>query len=405
MFARRTPLVPIDDRGPLRVMFINTCMTMGGQETLLVELIRRLDRSRFTPELCCLKYFGTLGEMLSREVPSFTGLLKNKFDVAVWGRLTRLFRERRIDAVITVGTGGDRMFWGRLAAWRAGVPVIASAIHSTGYPTYVEWSNRRLAPLTDAFIAVAEEHGRYIAEHEGCPAAKVRVIPNGVDVARFSPQAADAALRDELRLPAGSPVAGLVAELRPEKNHRLWLQAAAEIHRQMPEVRFLLVGGGPLREELESLAAELGLADVVRFAGRRMDVPELLRLIDVFVLTSDMEANPVSILEAMACGKPVIASRVGSIPETVTEGQTGYLVDPGQPSQVAERLAELLRNPQQAAAMGRAGREWVVTNYSVERMVRGYEDLMTDIYSAKCRQGRSRRTAPAAPSPAAAIRE
>ena len=133
-----------------------------------------MDRQRFSPELCCLKRFDRLGEALSREVPAFTGLLSQKYDFTVLWRLTRLMRRRRIDAVVTVGTGGDKMFWGRLAGWLSGVPVICSALHSTGLPDHVEFSNRLLAPLTDAFIAVAEPHGRYLAEHEGCPARKSR---------------------------------------------------------------------------------------------------------------------------------------------------------------------------------------------------------------------------------------
>ena len=96
-------------------MFVITSMPVGGMEVLLVDLIRRLDRNRCLPELCCLKYFDTLGETLAREIPAFTGLISQKFDVRVLWRLTRLLRERKIDAVVTVGTGGDKMFWGRLA--------------------------------------------------------------------------------------------------------------------------------------------------------------------------------------------------------------------------------------------------------------------------------------------------
>jgi len=216
MFRRRRKLMPLSDRGPLRVMFVITDMPVGGAETLLLELARRLDRERFAPELCCLKRFGPLGEVLAQEIPAFTGILAHKYDVAVLPRLTRLLRDRRTDAVITVGTGGDKMFWGRLAAWRAGVPVICSALHSTGLPDHVEWLNRRLAPITDAFIAVAESHGRYLAEHEGCARHKVRVIPNGVDVEKFHPRWPSRLLQQELNLAPGTPVAGIVAALRSE---------------------------------------------------------------------------------------------------------------------------------------------------------------------------------------------
>lgn len=387
--VRRRQYRPLEDRGPLRVMFVITCMPVGGAETLLVELIRRLDRDRFVPELCCLKYLGPLGEVLAGEIPVHTGLLASKYDFRVLGRLTRLMRKRRIDAVITVGTGGDKMFWGRLAARLADVPVICSALHSTGLPDHVEWPNRLLAPITDAFIGVAEPHGRYLAEHEGCPARKVRVIPNGVDVERFRPRPPNHRLREELGLPEGAPVAGIVAALRPEKDHELFLRSAALIRKQVPKAHFLVIGDGPRRQALEELTRELELVGSVHFPGTRSDVPEVLALMDVVMLTSKMEANPVSILEAMACGKPVVATRVGSVPETVLDGRTGFLIAPGDESEMAARVAELLGNPRQAAALGRDGREHVLAHWSVEGMVQGYQDLIAEVYSGKASKKRS----------------
>jgi glycosyltransferase involved in cell wall biosynthesis len=382
LFRRRRRLVSLADRGPLRVMFVLTSMPVGGAETLLVELIRRLDRARFLPELCCLKELGPLGAELAEEIPAHAGLLSHKYDVAVLLRLARLMARRRIDAVVTVGPG-DKMFWGRLAARAAGVPVVCAAIHSTGVPDHVEWPNRLLAALTDAFIAVAEPHSRYLAEHEGCPAAKVRVIPNGVDVEKFHPRWPSRALRETLGLPPGAPVAGMVAALRPEKNHELFLRAAAVVRTKLPDARFLVIGDGPRRTTLETLAAELSLDRAVQFLGTRNDVPELLALLDVLVLTSHMEANPVSILEAMAAEKPVISTRVGSVGETVIDGQTGYLVAPGATAELAARMTELLSDPQRAAVLGRAAREHVVAHWSIEHTVAGYQDLLEGIYAAK----------------------
>jgi len=364
-------------------MFVLTSMPVGGAETLVVELIRRLDRKRFSPELCCLKQLGPLGEVLAGEVPAFAGLLSRKYDVTVLWRLTRLMRRRCIDAVVTVGTGGDRMFWGRLAARWANVPVICSALHSTGLPNRVEFSNRLLAPITDAFIAVAEPHGRFLAEHEGCPEHKVRVIPNGVDLETFHPRWPDASLQAEFGIAPGAPAVGIVAALRPEKHHELFLRAAAEVHRAIPNAEFLIVGDGPQRERLESLARQLSLSKAVHFLGTRGDVPKVLSLIDVLAITSHMEANPLSILEAMACEKPVVATRVGSVPKTVLDGTTGYLVTPGDANEFAARVVELLGHPERAAAMGRAGREQVITHWSIDRTVEGYQDLIADIYTTK----------------------
>ena len=375
--------MPLADRGPLRVMFVVTSMPVGGAETLLVELVRRMDRERFAPEVCCLKRLDSLGEMLAEEVPVHSGLLSGKYDVAVFWRLARLMRRRRIDAVVTVGPG-DKMFWGRLAARAAGATVICSAIHSTGFPDHVEWPNRLLAGLNDAFIAVADSHGRYLAEHEGCPVEKVRVIPNGIDVERFHPRWPDRELQRELDLATGSPTLGIVAALRPEKNHELFLYVAALVRKALPDARFLIVGNGPDREKLESLAKSLGIGDAVRFLGTRSDVEKVLSLTDVAMLTSHMEANPLCLLEAMACEKPVVAPRVGSIEESVRDGVTGYLTSPGDSQEMAARVLQLLQDRERALAMGRAGREAVIARWSVESMVRGYENLISDIYSAKC---------------------
>jgi len=360
-------------------------MPVGGAETLLVELVRRMDRERFLPEICCLKYLDVLGEVIARETPTFSGLLANKYDLRVLWRLKQLYLQRRIDAVVTVGTGGDKMFWGRLAGWLAGVPVICSSLHSTGLPDRVEFLNRLLAPLTDAFVAVAEPHGRYLVAKEGCPADKIYVIPNGVDVERFHPRWPDRALRSELQLEPEAPVAAIVAALRPEKNHEMFLYVAALVHKELPSARFLVIGDGPRRSKLEQLAHSLGIAECVRFLGTRSDVPELLSLCDAVVLTSRMEANPICLLEAMACEKPVVATRVGSVPETVLDGQTGFLVGANDSQEMVRRLVELLRDPARAASMGRAGREHVIAHWSVERMVEGYQDMLAEIYSAKSR--------------------
>jgi glycosyltransferase involved in cell wall biosynthesis len=375
-------LLPLAQRDPLRVMFMINDMTVGGAEMLLDQLIRRLDSSRFAPELCCMNKLGELGDNLRGVVPVFPHLLKHKYDLQVVSRLAWLLRRRRIDAVVTVGAG-DRMFWGRLAAWRAGVPVVISALHSTGWPDRIGRLNRMLTPLTDAFVGVAATHGRYLVEDERFPAERVHVIPNGVDTERFQPRPRDGALLATLGIPSDANIVGLVAVLRPEKNHELFLRAAAIVRQQVAPARLVLVGNGPERDKLNRLTAELRLADVVHFLGARSDVPQLLPLFDVFALTSKIEASPVSILEAQACGLPVVATRVGSIAESVIDGETGFLVTPGSVDEVAGAMIRLLRSPELRHALGSAARQFVVTHRSLEAMVSGYEELISKLYEQK----------------------
>ncbi len=369
-------------RRPLRVMFVHTFMPVGGAETLLVDLIRRFDRQRILPEVCCLKWPGPLGEAIRDEVPFFSGLLSGKYDLRVLPRLTRLLKQRKMDAVVTVGAG-DRMFWGRLAAKAARVPVILTALHSTGWPDVIGRLNRALTPITDGFIGVAEAHGRYLREVENFPASKVFVINNGIDVERFRPRPSSMELRKELGLPPDAPVIGIVAALRPEKNHEQFLRAAARVQAVLPQARFLIVGDGETRPALETLSRELKLEQHVVFAGTRSNVPDCLALMNVVVLTSHMEANPVTILEAMAAGKPFVAPRVGSIAESIVEGETGFLTAPGSDEETAARLLEILQAPSLASRMGEAARRRAVEHYSLENMVRGYEQLITRIYLSK----------------------
>jgi glycosyltransferase involved in cell wall biosynthesis len=369
-------------RRPLRVLFVQTDMRVGGAEMVTANVIRQLDRRRFSPELCCLKELGPLGEALAAEIPVHHGLLRNKFDVRVWPRLTGLLRARQIDAVVTVGAG-DKMFWGRLAARRVGVPVVLSALHSTGWPNGVGRLNRLLTPITDAFIAVAGSHGRYLVEQERFPAEKVTVIPNGVDTQRFKPIADVAEVRRELGIDVAASVVGIVAALRPEKNHELFLEMARRIVQESPASRFLIIGDGPCRGPLEQAAQQLGIAPNVLFLGSREDVPRLLAAMDVFALTSHIEANPISILEAMSAGLPVVATNVGSIHEAVAEGKTGFLVAPGDAPQLAEKVLGLLRVEQLRRCMGEAARGAVVGRWSIEAMVRGYERLIETVYVRK----------------------
>jgi glycosyltransferase involved in cell wall biosynthesis len=383
MLNRKSKCELPEERGPLRVLFAITSIPVGGAETLLVNLVRRMDRRRFQPEICCLKEPGPLGEQLASEMPVYSGFLESKYDLRVVSRLRRLMVRRQTDALVTVGAG-DKMFWGRLAAWRARVPVVLSALHSTGWPDGVGTLNRCLTPLTDGFIAVAKDHGRFLIEEEGFPANKVHVIPNGVDTQRFCPNpVAREAIRHDLRIHADVPVFGIVAALRPEKNHLLFLRAAKLIRQAIPDAMFLLVGDGPQREQIKVAVASAGLHDCVRLLGSRGDIPDLLAAMDVFVLSSRMEANPVSILEAMAAGLPVVATRVGSVFETVHDGRNGYLVQSGDAESIARHCIFLASRPDVAQRMGQLGRQVTEQQWSVDCMVEGYQQLIVEVYQRK----------------------
>ncbi|MEO2049418.1 MAG: glycosyltransferase [Pirellulales bacterium] len=377
-------LQPSTANRPLRVMFLITSMPVGGAETLLYNLVRGMDRSRFLPEICCLKEPGLLGEELQAEMSIHSGLLHHKYDFRVLFRLRKLFRQRQIDAVITVGAG-DKMFWGRWAARLARIPVVVSALHSTGWPDGVGRLNRLLTRWTDAFIAVANTHAQFLVEYEKFPIEKVHTIHNGVDTHRFTP-GDPLPVRNALGISLTAPVVGIVAALRSEKNHELFLQGAQQIARKMPETQFLVIGDGPRREFLQHLAQQLNLTEVVHFLGSRDDIPQLLSACNVLALTSHNEANPVSILEAFSNGCPVVASEVGSIRETVTPDETGCLFPAGDTDAYVEAILNLLSDPSQSLQFGSEGRRRVQQDWSLTGMIEGYQSLIANLYASKTRQ-------------------
>jgi len=171
-------LIPLEDRGPMRVMFLITSMPVGGAETLLANLVRGMNTERFWTSVGCLKSRGPLGDDLADDVPVFHDLIRHKYDLRLLPRLTRLFRDRRFDSVVTVGTG-DAMFWGRLAARRTGVPVVLSALHSTDRPDSIGRLNRSglMTRWTDGFIGVDTAQQKQLMERGTFPAVKVHLIP------------------------------------------------------------------------------------------------------------------------------------------------------------------------------------------------------------------------------------
>ncbi len=368
---------------PIRTMFIITSMPVGGAETLLVNLVRRFDRNRITPMIGCLKEKGVLGKELADEIPVFENLIHHKYDVAVANRLRRLFKDQQLDAVITVGAG-DKMFWGRLAAKSARLPVILSALHSTGWPDGVGRLNRLLTGITDGFIACANSHADYLVNNEKFPDAKVFMIPNGIDTDRFVFNAeARAQWRSTHGIPSDAPVVGIVAALRPEKNHALFLESARLTLESQPEAYFVIAGDGPERPMLEELTASKGIQQRVKFLGSVSDIPEVLSMVDLFALSSHNEASPVSILEALSCQRPVVATAVGSINESVIEGATGYLVTPGDEIMMSQRWLQILNDPQLGAELGAAGREHVIANSSLSSMTDGYMELIESVFRGK----------------------
>ncbi len=373
---------------PVSVLFLLTDLRVGGMERKVVEIVTKGDPVRMRPSVACLKEAGDLAPVVRQAgVEVVDRLLRHKWDLLVLWRLWRLIRKRGIQVVCTIGDGGDRMFWGRLAARLAGVEGIVSTLHSTRNPRggrILDRPNRWLIPFNDAYVAVAQGAARYLIQHEDLPADRIVVIPNGVDLETFQGSGRDAA-RADLNLSPQAPVVAHVAAFRPEKNHRLLLQAAQKVLPDFPEAVFLLVGEGPTQGATEFLAKELGISKAIRFLGRRQDIPEILAAADLLVLCSQsaVETFPNCVLEAMASRLPVVSTQVGSVDEQIQEGVSGYLVPVDDASSLADRIAALMRDRDTARAMGARGRKIAEEQYSAKRMIRAREDLFLSLVAGQ----------------------
>jgi glycosyltransferase involved in cell wall biosynthesis len=247
------------------------------------------------------------------------------------------------------------------------------------YPRWLVAAGRWLLSRPDIVTGASDAVGAYLVDKAGVAPDRVRVIYNGVDVERFGQLHDGAAKRRELGIPADAWVIGLVANLRPQKNHEALLRALAKLRPAVPEAWLVLVGDWERRPVLEALADTLGIRDRVRFLGCRLDVPELYPVFDVYCLPSHYEGMPLTVLEAMSAGKPVVATRVVGIREIIVDGETGLLVPPDDPAALAQALLRVRRDAALGQRLAAAARTYVHAHGRLEDMVERYADLYAHV--------------------------
>jgi glycosyltransferase involved in cell wall biosynthesis len=229
-------------------------------------------------------------------------------------------------------------------------------------------------------VAVCHAVRDQMLEQKELPPNKIQVIYNGVESSRFIEQVNAKPLRHQLGVTDQVPLVGMIANLNFEiKGHYYFLEAARIVLNRVPDAHFVLAGDGPLRGKYDKMARDLGLADKVHFLGFRKDVPALLAELTISVLSSTSEGFSNVLLESMAAGNPIVATRVGGNSEIVADGITGLLIPPADPNALAEAIIKLLKTPQLASHMGSVGKIRVKEQFSVERMLESYEQLYTSL--------------------------
>jgi glycosyltransferase involved in cell wall biosynthesis len=357
----------------------------AGTQRFLLELLRRMDRERFTPIVFSTLAQGELlpeVEALGVPVHEF-GTGRRMLSPRTVGDLSRaaaFLRRERVD-VLSCMLGLTTLV-GPFVGRAAGVPVVVNNQRNLSYwlrGGAREWVygfvSRR---VVDAVIVNSAAAARELSGRFRVPESKVRNIGVGTDLERIWRATPAEELKRELGL-GESKVVGVVAKLSPVKGHGHFLEAAAFILKAAGDVRFLIVGDGSERTRLEREAGELGLSGKVHFIGVRDDVPAVLKLMDVLVLSSLSEGSPNVVLEAMAAGVPVVAMRVGGVPEVVEDGVSGFLVDPGDAPGLSNAVLRLLNDADRAREMGEKGRAIAVENYDINRVVARVEDVFSSL--------------------------
>jgi glycosyltransferase involved in cell wall biosynthesis len=352
----------------LRVVHTVLQLDTGGMERLLVEFARHADRSRFDLHFVSLSSRGRVADEIEAIGWPVTALrVPQGLRPGMVLKLTSLFR--RVGADVVHAHNTKPLIYSGPAARLARVPAFVYTRH--GQRTNARRGENilyRMAVRTADRAVTVSDDGARLAVKDGLDPKRVRRIWNGIDTGRFAFAGS---------APGGPAV--MVGRLSPEKDVQNLLRAVEIVVRAQPRFRLEVAGDGVCLPELRELSSRLGLSPSVRFLGEVRDVPALLARASMCVLPSLTEGVSLTLLEAMARGLPVVATRVGGNPEVVADGETGLLVPSAQPERLADAIVQLYNDPARGSEMGRAGRRRVETNFDVRQMVASYEALYDQV--------------------------
>jgi glycosyltransferase involved in cell wall biosynthesis len=357
----------------INVTHVALQLQLGGLERVVLSLVREGMRLGQRVSVLCLEDTGPLADEAT-SLGAEVRCLHKAYGLSprmLWD-VPAMLRKLAPDVVHTHQIGP--LFYTGKAARRAGAAVVVHTEHGKHYgKLQTRWLGKLAARSADCYFCVSRDVADAVIDNRILAADRVTVVPNGIDTARFARSQTPSSLRHELRIPDGAAVIGTVANLREVKRQDVLIRGFARLKPQSPRnPHLLLVGDGPMREKLTRLAAALGVAERVHFVGAQADPQRFLHAMDVFALTSASEGMPLAVLEAWAAGIPVVASRVGGLPELVGASRAGFMFDAGDLTGLTTQIEQLLSAPGCARRMGRAGQVWVRRYCDVALMASAY---------------------------------
>jgi len=360
----------------IRLMHIVLSLNIGGLERVVINLLKGLDPEIYTQILCCLEEPGALIHEVNRLGVKTISLKKGKgIDYLLLAKLAKVIRQEKIDIIHSHNP--TPYFYGVLSGKLAGVPVIIHTRHGRNTPKSKReiYLRRFLSCMTDRIVAVSNDSMDAAINREKIPSRKVVTIFNGIDIERYRPNIDVVSKKKELGILDSDQVIGIVARLSSEKDHSTLLDAFRIVLGNKKNIKLVIVGDGNLRGELQQKAQAISVGENTVFLGERHDVPDLLAVFDLFVLSSLTEGISLTLLEAMAAGLPVVATDVGGNAEVVMDSRTGLIVPPADPRSMANAILKIIRNSSMAKQMGILGRERVSEKFSTSAMVRKYDEI------------------------------
>lgn len=370
-------------RNKFRILHVIDKLTMDGVHPsscamCFIEWINHRDEERFEVMVASLRPSDAAGKYLEENAVRLFYIDKGKYSFANVGALVELIKREKIDLLHLHGYSSAN--FGRLAARKAGVPSVMHEWAVLEVLPHQFIMDRLLRSKTDVAVGVSEDVKKFLIHGRSVPLHKTRVVWNGVNLSKFKTAAPAVvqAFRNKFGIASQHQVIGTVTRLREEKGNRFFIEAAAQVLREFPDARFVIVGDGPLREDLEKLAQSLNLGGKLHFAGFVSEVAVALAAMDIKVMASLTEGFPFALAEAMAAGKPVVVSNVGGMKDMVQQEENGLLVPPANSAALAAALGRLLKTPELCKRLGDAARQRSQA-FSVERNVKALEAIYTEM--------------------------
>lgn len=369
----------------IHIMQLTANLGIGGLERVVINLCKNINRDLFHVSVCCLKYKGNLaGELedIGMPVHLLPQVMKNPDYTAFW-RLKNILLKEKPDLVHT--HNANSFIDGAVASCMSRVPALINTDHARKFPG--RWTERMMEAIcarrADKFVAVSEETKMNLMRYERIPETKIEVIRNGIDGKDYDIEIDVQKKKNELGLSEFDHVVGLGVRLTPQKGIAHLIEAAPLILAMFPTTAFLVAGKGYLRESLMELATQRGVSRHFHFIGPRLDLPEILQVLDVYVLPSEWEGLPLVLLEAMAANRAIVATSVGGNSTAIEHGRTGLLVTPKDVKGLAEAVCRLLGSHEERRSLGVNAQKRFYQDFSVQHMTEKYEALYTNILEKK----------------------